>query len=474
MTLYSFLRSRSLALLIPVLLLAQALLRDSRGYLVIALAVSWVSLFVPRRIARQVVPFVALALGAVDFLGARGYMYDRLPAYIRGTAPPVVPWPDDYLLPAAAGFTAVGVWLYFRFRAPGAASLAAAARRLRERAGVSSWTLAAIVPVLVIGFELICGFGRPSPVPALSVLLIVASLAVGLLVWHNPREAAIAALMVLPLMGIDAIAIARHWPQGSDVGMFGVVLVTNEYSAMAVGVQAGMLIVADAFLCWKLLGGVNRTEELSQRVETLTRTRSDVVDSAAAELRRIERDLHDGAQARLVALGMNLTVAERVLKTDPDTALDLVSEARDASSRALTELRALVRGIYPPVLADRGLVDAIRALALDMPLPAAVDADLPGQPELPVASAVYFSVAEALANVTRHAEARGVRVQLTYERGLLRAQVTDDGAGGADPGRGSGLSGVERRLAAFDGILAISSPPGGPTIVVIEVPCALS
>jgi len=138
-----------------------------------------------------------------------------------------------------------------------------------------------------------------------------------------------------------------------------------------------------------------------------------------------------------------------------------------------------VRGIYPPVLADRGLGDAIRALALDVPLPVELDIDLPGPIGLPVASAVYFSVAEALTNVTKHAGARTVRIQLSQSRpagggGLLRAQVTDDGCGGADPAQGTGLAGVERRLAAFDGILAVSSPPGGPTIVVIEVPCALS
>jgi signal transduction histidine kinase len=133
-----------------------------------------------------------------------------------------------------------------------------------------------------------------------------------------------------------------------------------------------------------------------------------------------------------------------------------------------------VQGIYPPVLADRGLADAIRALALDVPLPVELDVDLPGAIDLPVASAVYFSIAEALTNVTKHAGARSVRIQVGQASGLVRAQVTDDGWGGADPAQGTGLAGVERRLAAFDGILAVSSPPGGPTIVVIEVPCALS
>jgi len=198
------------------------------------------------------------------------------------------------------------------------------------------------------------------------------------------------------------------------------------------------------------------------------------VDTAAAELRRIERDLHDGAQARLVALGMSLQAAQRLFPTSPEAALALVAEAKESSALALTELRDLVRGIYPPVLADRGLADAIRALALDTPLHTVLDIDLPGEVELPVASAVYFSVAEALANVAKHAGARTVRISLSHGAGMLRVQLTDDGAGGADPAQGSGLAGVERRLASFDGILAVSSPPGGPTIVVIEVPCALS
>jgi len=217
-----------------------------------------------------------------------------------------------------------------------------------------------------------------------------------------------------------------------------------------------------------------RARQLTQRVQTLTQTRHDAVDTAAAELRRIERDLHDGAQARLVALGMSLQAAERLFPTSPEAALALVAEAKESSSLALIELRDLVRGIYPPVLADRGLADAIRALALDVPLPVELDIDLPGRIELPVASAVYFSVAEALTNVTKHAGARSVRIQLSQApQGLLRAQVTDDG-GGADPAAGTGLAGVERRLATFDGILAVNSPPGGPTIVVIEVPCASS
>ena len=217
-----------------------------------------------------------------------------------------------------------------------------------------------------------------------------------------------------------------------------------------------------------------QAQQLTQRVQTLTRTRSDAVDTAVAELRRIERDLHDGAQAWLVALGMSLQAAERLFKTSPEAALALVTEAKESSSRALTDLRDLVRGIYPPVLADRGLGDSIRALALDTPLHTVLDIDLAQEVDMPVAAAVYFSVAEALANVTKHADARSVKIVLSHRAGMLRAEVTDDGAGGADPAFGTGLAGVERRLATFDGILAVSSPPGGPTIVVIEVPCASS
>jgi signal transduction histidine kinase len=212
---------------------------------------------------------------------------------------------------------------------------------------------------------------------------------------------------------------------------------------------------------------------LTNRVQRLSETRNDAVDTAAAELRRVERDLHDGAQARLVALGMSLRAAERLFETSPRAALAMVGEAREMSSRALTELRDLVRGIHPPVLADRGLGDAVRALALETPVNAKLDVDLPDRLAPPVESAAYFAVAEVLANVVKHAHARTVDIHIRHDGDALRIAITDDGVGGADPDKGSGLRGVERRLGTFDGILAVNSPPGGPTIVVIEVPCAL-
>lgn len=258
-----------------------------------------------------------------------------------------------------------------------------------------------------------------------------------------------------------------------------------------VGLQSGGTVdvaLAEAFLflgvgCWlvprsfpavrKIIGLVPRAQ-LTSQVQHLARSRAVAVDTAAADLRRLERDLHDGAQARLVALGMNLRAAERLMHVNPEAAAALVAEAREASARALTELRELVRGVHPPVLADRGLADAVRALALDSPLTVETEIDLPGRLPAPVETACYFSIAELLTNAAKHSGARDARVAIRHSGLMLRVEVTDFGLGGADPARGSGLAGIEKRLASFDGILAVSSPPGGPTMAVMEVPCASS
>jgi signal transduction histidine kinase len=213
---------------------------------------------------------------------------------------------------------------------------------------------------------------------------------------------------------------------------------------------------------------------LALQVGHLTKTRAEALDSSAAELRRIERDLHDGAQARLVAMGMTLGAAEQLVVDNPAAARALLIEAKEASAKALAELRDLVRGVHPPVLADRGLVDAVRALALDSPLEVNVTSDLNGRPPAPIESAVYFAVSELLANASKHSGARHVSVELRHSGSMLRALVSDDGSGGADPDAGSGLQGIERRLATFDGVLVILSPVGGPTTITIDVPCELS
>jgi len=215
-------------------------------------------------------------------------------------------------------------------------------------------------------------------------------------------------------------------------------------------------------------------KEMAARVGQLADSRWDAVDASAAELRRIERDLHDGAQARLVALGMNIGFAEQLVRDNPDLALTLLAEARASSGQALSELRTLVRGIHPPVLAERGLDGAIRALALSLPLPVDLHIELPGRPLPPVESAAYFAIAEALANVVKHSGANRAWVQLEYDHGRLVAIVGDNGAGGAHPRAGGGLQGIERRLNAFDGMVAVTSPVGGPTQVTMELPCELS
>ncbi len=213
-------------------------------------------------------------------------------------------------------------------------------------------------------------------------------------------------------------------------------------------------------------------EALERRVRHLSATRAQAVDASAAELRRIERDLHDGAQARLVAMGMSLGTVEYLLEHDPAKARLLLAEVRENSLRALNELRDLVRGMHPPVLADRGLGDAVRALALDSGLVVTVEGGTPRfQP--PIEAAAYFAICELLANAAKHAAATEVRVALGHADGRLSVSVTDDGVGGASlDGDGTGLRGIERRLEVFDGEFALESPEGGPTVVSFTLPCA--
>jgi signal transduction histidine kinase len=209
-------------------------------------------------------------------------------------------------------------------------------------------------------------------------------------------------------------------------------------------------------------------------VQDLAQSRAHSVDFSASELRRIERDLHDGAQARMVSLGMSLGMADELMDRDPAAARRLLAEARSTSSAALGDLRSVVRGIHPPVLADRGLSGAVQALALDMAIPVLVSVTMAGRAPAPVESAVYFAVAEGLANVAKHSGATRAWVTLAHDGGMLRVEVGDDGRGGADAAAGTGMLGVSRRLSAFDATMAVSSPAGGPTLIVMEVPCALS
>mgnify|MGYP000899466970 FL=1 len=265
---------------------------------------------------------------------------------------------------------------------------------------------------------------------------------------------------------------AKNWSDGS----FYLFVPVNETTAPFMPIP-GLLILLTGlllapwwvklhsrFVRWAL-GPTKRT-----RMAALSQTRRETRDSSAAELRRIERDLHDGTQARLVAMGMTINTAQAMMRSNPEAAEALLTEAKNASVTALGELRDLVRGIHPPVLADRGLGDAVRALAADCAISAEVNVEIPERVGPALESAAYFAVSELLGNVVKHSGANRVDIDLRVENGELRISVTDDGRGGANPETGTGLRGIERRLAAFDGLLVIQSPIGGPTSAHITLP----
>ncbi len=235
------------------------------------------------------------------------------------------------------------------------------------------------------------------------------------------------------------------------------------------------LLQAWSTLTDKLLGP-SQAAILAGRVASLAASRADTIDSAAAEIRRLERDLHDGVQVRLVSLGMSLGLADELMESDPAKARELVAEAAAATSSTLAELRNLVRGIHPPVLADRGLLGAARALALETPISSHMSADGFGDGEeirltAPVEACAYFVISEGLANIVKHARASHVSIRIVLADRLLRVIISDDGVGGARIGQGTGLRGLVRRLAAFDGTLKVTSPTGGPTLLTMEMPC---
>ncbi|MET0418140.1 MAG: sensor domain-containing protein [Actinoplanes sp.] len=211
--------------------------------------------------------------------------------------------------------------------------------------------------------------------------------------------------------------------------------------------------------------------DLSLRVAELTATRAAALDAHAVELRRIERSLHDGTQNRLVAVTVLLGAARRALDRNPELAADVLDKAQDAAEQALAELRTVVRGILPPVLADRGLAGALSGLAGSAGVPCRLEVDLPGRCAASVEATAYFVAAEALSNVAKHSGASSATVTARREQHRLFLTITDDGHGGADEAHGSGLSGIRRRVEAYDGRLTLDSPPGGPTTMQVELPC---
>lgn len=323
------------------------------------------------------------------------------------------------------------------------------------------------------------------------------------------RPALVTHALVSAAVGIGLVTIwalttrGSFWPVwpllalSGIVGVHAVTVVVAERAGdlarrrvpTAVAVQAGLSGVLVAFLMgvwlvsgggyvwpvWVALGlglllGLHWSVAQRVRIDHLETARTDAVEVQETDLRRIERDLHDGAQARLVALGMHLGLAEQKMADDPVAARQLVTEARHGVGEALQELRDLVRGIRPPVLADRGLEAAIAALADRSPVPVEVVADVHPRPADAVETAAYFVVAESLANAAKHAGASRIDVRLERRGPRLHVAVTDDGRGAADP-HGSGLSGLRRRVEALDGTLRVTSPAGGPTTVHAELPC---
>ncbi len=339
----------------------------------------------------------------------------------------------------------------------------------------------------------------PPPLPATTLWERTKHLVASGTTWR-----AVAWVVLLPVLGVVwATVVLGLWAaalalgsvplwQGAATGRAGAWLVsTGALGAvaavvLAVALAAAALLAArgcaaaDVALARVLVGG-DETAALTRRVETLTTARAGVVDAADAERRRIERDLHDGAQQRLVALAVTLGMASAKLDADPRglgglaEARALVRTAHGEAKAAVAELRDLARGIHPAVLTDRGLDAALSALAARSPVPVTVDVDpsvaAGARCSATVEATAYFVVAEALTNVARHARASRARVAVTRRDGALVVVVQDDGRGGAQPAGGTGLAGLGQRVAGVDGALHLSSPTGGPTTLTVELPC---
>src|SRR5580700_4570010 len=226
----------------------------------------------------------------------------------------------------------------------------------------------------------------------------------------------------------------------------------------------------DARVAVALLGA-SRAEELQHRVEHLTQTRAGVVDAADAERRRLERDLHDGTQQRLVSLAMRLGMA-RAEPGDEAQARQVIAEAHEEAKAALVDLRNLIRGLHPAVLEDRGLDAALSGVTARLPIPVRLTVDVQRRPSPTIEAVAYFVVSESLTNITKHAQASQAEVVVQRAGDRLHIIISDDGVGGADPARGTGLAGLAKRAAAVDGTFEIASPPGGPTLITVDLPCA--
>ncbi|MFB4301956.1 sensor histidine kinase [Actinomadura sp. NTSP31] len=303
-------------------------------------------------------------------------------------------------------------------------------------------------------------------------------------------------LVVGPLLALGGLATIAAWAGGVILAFSHAYAWTlPAASALSVTDKAGtirvsLLTVAGVLLLiaapWIAAGvrsldaraavamlGPDRAAELERRVEDLAEKRASVVDAADLERRRIERDLHDGAQQRLVSLALNLGLARETLTGVPDEAMRVIVEAHEEAKEALTELRDLIRGLHPAVLEDRGLDAALSGITARVPLEVRLRVEVEPRASSTVEAVAYFVVSEALTNVVKHARAKAVEVTALRRGDRLLLTVADDGVGGADFSTGSGLPGLARRVRSVDGTFRIISPAGGPTTVTVELPCAL-
>ncbi|MGH3192237.1 MAG: sensor histidine kinase [Streptosporangiaceae bacterium] len=337
---------------------------------------------------------------------------------------------------------------------PGKGILGRLDRRLRDRAGwrAVAYSLVKLPVAAVQGYAVaLAAFG-----------LADVSYPVAWVAFHNGSSSALVAVVPVPFGGTVKV---YNWPETFLAAILGTACVLAA-TWLARAINAG-----DRWLIRSLLG----PSSMSERVTELERTRALAVDDAAAALRRVERDLHDGAQMRLAALAMNLGMAREKLDGRGEaTVRELIDAAHRNAVDALADLRDLARGIHPPVL-DNGLASALTTLATSSAIPASVSADIGTRPAPAIETIAYFCAAELIANATKHSYANEIKIKIYTERsGVLRLEVSDDGVGGADAGRGSGLTGLAQRVSTVDGRIEVSSPPGGPTTVTVVLPLQTS
>ncbi|MFD1932138.1 sensor histidine kinase [Nonomuraea mangrovi] len=339
------------------------------------------------------------------------------------------------------------------------------------------YLLAGVIPGAVAVAITVAAFGTPFAVLlAVPAVPLVAWFELWRLRWADPgpvarnrrRELGLGLVSLVALWWIDLILVV--FAVGGPIVLIVSPAVQEDLGPAIVASVAGVVLVPVGIHVLIMWGRARvlmvRSHLEPRRLEEVVASRARLVDAFEAERRRIERDLHDGAQQRLVALSMRLGLARLDLR-DGSPAAEQVAQAHEEAKKALTELRELIRGVHPRVLTDRGLAAAVREVASRSPVPVEVEADLARLPE-PIEATAYFVVVEALANVAKHSQARTVLIRV---RDGLVMEISDDGVGGADPAKGTGLTGLADRLAVVGGRLSLSSPAGGPTTMRVEIPC---